>query len=285
MNAQRQRSNWWLDALLLVGFLFAMLLDVTGLGWHQWLGIALPALAFYHLVRHWQWVKTVSGRFFGKTSATARRFYLVDAALLTGLLTIALTGLVISSWLNLTLANYAAWHTVHVAASVVSLGLLVLKVGLHWRWIVSTLRRYVLPPRRVSVPGGTLEPVPVRVTRRDFIGLMSAVGALSVVAAAQALSGEVSAANATAETGTRLTTTVDEAAASTTCAVACNRRCSYPGQCRRYTDSNGNGRCDLGECGSGNSSAANSGAGSTSSGTFGGFTGRGAPGGRRGRHG
>jgi hypothetical protein len=30
--------------------------------------------------------------------------------------------------------------------------------------------------------------------------------------------------------------------------VRCDRRCSYPGHCRKYTDSNGNGRCDLGEC-------------------------------------
>lgn len=27
----------------------------------------------------------------------------------------------------------------------------------------------------------------------------------------------------------------------------CNRDCSYPGHCRRYTDQNNNGRCDLGE--------------------------------------
>lgn len=32
------------------------------------------------------------------------------------------------------------------------------------------------------------------------------------------------------------------------CFVQCNRRCSYPGHCRRYRDSNGNGRCDYGEC-------------------------------------
>lgn len=36
--------------------------------------------------------------------------------------------------------------------------------------------------------------------------------------------------------------------ASTTCQLRCNRRCSYPGHCGRYTDSNGNNKCDLGEC-------------------------------------
>ncbi|HPH95131.1 MAG TPA: ferric reductase-like transmembrane domain-containing protein [Anaerolineaceae bacterium] len=34
----------------------------------------------------------------------------------------------------------------------------------------------------------------------------------------------------------------------TACTVRCNRGCSFPGRCRRYTDSNSNNRCDLGEC-------------------------------------
>jgi hypothetical protein len=37
-------------------------------------------------------------------------------------------------------------------------------------------------------------------------------------------------------------------ALSSGCVVRCERGCSYPGHCRRYTDSNQNGRCDLGEC-------------------------------------
>ena len=32
------------------------------------------------------------------------------------------------------------------------------------------------------------------------------------------------------------------------CVVRCNRRCSYPGHCRKYTDSNNYGKCDLGQC-------------------------------------
>ncbi|QRN84136.1 hypothetical protein JR338_05190 [Chloroflexota bacterium] len=32
------------------------------------------------------------------------------------------------------------------------------------------------------------------------------------------------------------------------CTVQCARGCSYPSHCRRYTDANGNGLCDLGEC-------------------------------------
>jgi hypothetical protein len=32
------------------------------------------------------------------------------------------------------------------------------------------------------------------------------------------------------------------------CTVRCPKGCSFPGRCRRYTDQNSNGLCDLGEC-------------------------------------
>ena len=76
-------------------------------------------------------------RFFGRTSRQARRFYLVDAGLLIGFAAIGFTGLVISTWLDLKLADFAAWRAAHVIASVVTLGLVVLKIAAHWRWIVT----------------------------------------------------------------------------------------------------------------------------------------------------
>lgn len=35
---------------------------------------------------------------------------------------------------------------------------------------------------------------------------------------------------------------------SNACTLQCERRCSYPGHCRRYRDTNQNNRCDYGEC-------------------------------------
>ncbi|MBP8997431.1 MAG: DUF4405 domain-containing protein [Anaerolineaceae bacterium] len=44
------------------------------------------------------------------------------------------------------------------------------------------------------------------------------------------------------------TATVIPSQAAANCQVRCPRGCSFPGHCRRYTDQNGNGYCDLGEC-------------------------------------
>lgn len=264
MKGDKQKRNWLLDAVLFGGFLLALWLDLTGLAIHQWLGIAVGALALHHLTVHWRWVEAVTERLFGRVGKQARRFYAVDAGLAAGFVTIAATGLVISTWLDLSLASYAAWRTLHVLVSVATLALLVVKIGLHWRWIIGTARRIFLAP----APGGlpvTTPPTPVaaQMGRRDFVRLMVGVGAVALLAGVNAFSDTTSGqaeaaaklqaaegAATQADTASADTASASAASASTTgsCYVRCGRRCSYPGHCRRYTDANNNGRCDLGEC-------------------------------------
>ncbi len=265
MKASTQIRNWMIDAVLLGGFLANFFLDVTGLVLHQWIGVALGLLAGYHLVVHGAWVKTVVRRFGGTTSHQARRFFLLDAGLMLGFVAILATGLVISSWLDLPLANYAAWRNVHIAASIITLSIVMVKIALHWRWIVKTLQQFAIP---VAPAASKLQVQPARVSagldRRQFLKLMGMVGAGAVMAAGSALAGaaiasrasEGTSQNTAASSGSQGSSqlpasTLSKSASSSgsnTCVVRCSRGCSYPGSCRRYTDTNGNNRCDLGEC-------------------------------------
>jgi hypothetical protein len=257
MKTNKPKRNWLIDAALFIGLLLSFWLELTGVALHQWLGVAITVGAGYHLFAHWAWVKSVTARFFRQTSGQARLYYVIDAAVLIGLATITVTGLVISTWLDLALANFAAWKTLHVIASIGTLPAVVVKIGLHWRWIVSTARRYILPR---AVPAQH-QPAPVAASngmgRREFLRLMGGVSAVAVIA----LVGAIDALKQTTASSTATNTTTQPAtqtAASTptpsaqqtnsSCVVRCNKGCSYPGSCRRYTDSNNNGRCDLGEC-------------------------------------
>ncbi len=253
MRLDKQKSNWIVDAVLFGGFLLALALDLTGVALHQWLGVAIAALAGWHLAAHGIWVKTVTARFFGRTSGRARLFYTVDAALAVGLLTISVTGLVISTWADLTLTNYAAWSNIHVAASLLTLALLVAKIGLHWRWIVNVSQRRLFPAPAAPSRVQPAQPAAVaaRVDRREFVKLMGVVGVAAMLAGANVLGDRLDAqAEPSAGSGetTRTNTTQASTSSTSSCVVRCRRGCSYPGHCRRYVDSNGNGRCDLGEC-------------------------------------
>jgi hypothetical protein len=254
MKRNKQRTNWIIDATLFGGFLLAMWLDLTGLAAHEWLGLAVGVLAGYHLWVRRSWVKAVTGRLFGRTSRQSRLFYAVDAGLAVGFTIILLTGLAISTWLDLSLASGAAWRNVHVLASILTLAILVIKIMLHWRWIAGVARRHIFP---TPAPAGTGAALPVsvavRVDRRDFLRIMGITGAAALLASVNVLSDGVGAqpeetATSQASAGAARLANASPVGSTGACTVRCARRCSYPGHCRRYADANGNGRCDLGEC-------------------------------------
>lgn len=249
---EQQKVNWLLDAALFGGFLVAMWLDLTGVVVHQWWGLGMAALAVYHLMRHRTWVTSVTGRLLRGASGRIARMYSVDAGLLLGFAGISLTGIMISTWLDLSLSAYSLWRTVHVTVSVVTGALIVLKVGMHYRWIVTVARRAMAPATRSAA--SELAPVSVRVERRDFIRLMGIVGASTLLLGVNALAEdgvEQSAAAAVSPAASVETrTTAARTSVGSSCTIRCRRACSYPGHCRRYVDSNGNGKCDLGECSS-----------------------------------
>lgn len=286
-----QKTKWWLDAILFTGFLLTFFLDLTGLIVHQWLGVICGALALVHLAMHWNWVKAITLKYWKFTNNRSQLYYLIDLTLFGGLFIIIGTGVVMSTWLDLALANYDMWHTVHVISSAITLAMLMVKVGLHWRWIASALRSRVQTP----VPAAQqLQPQTQTNGRREFLKVMGVTSVAAMFAlgetmqslrssASTALSTAATDANAvnstTASEATYTITTNTPSASSvqptaapvstqsptatstaaavsgtgsttttTTCSVRCGKGCSYPGHCRKYTDSNGNGKCDLGEC-------------------------------------
>lgn len=287
---KNQKTNWLLDVLILTGFLVSFFLNLTGLAVHQWLGVAVFLGIVLHLVNHWSWVKSVFSRFFKKTSARARVYALIDGLLLYGFVMILETGLVISTWFNLNLTNYEVWLDIHIYSSIATLLLAVLKVGLHWRWIVKTAAKIFTHEPKHAPQGLTTAPQVSTVSRRDFLVTMGLVGlgsalaisnvlpSLKKVSASTQITQNMDATTTTAQPTTEYTQlqaadvvpterstdvptpTVQPTAAPTAiptvqnslvCYATCprGRHCSFPGQCGRYTDSNSNGKCDLGECG------------------------------------
>jgi len=287
---KKQKTNWWIDLILFISFLITFFLDLTGLVLHQWIGIVAVAIAALHLLLHREWVKTIFKRFFTMRLNKAHLNLILDLTILTGFVLIGFTGVVISTWLNLPLPNYDGWRQVHITSSVATLVLIMIKVGLHLRWIEQTTRKMLTGT--VRVPAGYPVPQPASETgksigRREFLVTMGIVGtasAIALVSASRSLAESLNANEAAelladpTQTPTSTVTATQEptvtaestateelatqtptvtatqviptatTAAETNCTVRCNRGCSYPGHCRRYTDANGNGLCDLGEC-------------------------------------
>jgi hypothetical protein len=266
----KQKTKWWVDVILFACLIIAFFMDLTGVALHQWIGVFITALAAYHLLAHWGWVSSVTQRFFAGASGKARLYYAVDAAVLGGLAVIASTGLVISTWLDLSLANYGAWLAVHITASIVTLVATLVKLSLHWRWIASTTRKIFAPPAPAAGAMSRQEFIKVMgvVGLASFLALTNATGSLSNLQQTEATASLDSQPSSSSTSGSPVSSTsassstasIDSASsqvasdtsaassASSTCVVRCGRGCSYPGHCGRYTDSNNNSRCDFSEC-------------------------------------
>jgi len=255
-----QKTHWWIDLVLFAGFITTFFLDFTGIENHQWIGILSSALASYHLYIHRVWVRTVSKRFIVKTSGQARKYFTLDLLLLLGFALIIVTGLGVSTWLNLPLSNYTTWLNIHITISIITLVTLLLKLTLHWRWIARTVRN--IWPSQVMAPANSAVAQPERISagsmgRREFLQVMGIVGVASFLALINASKGLAENVAATDEVATNETLATVEttfanktswSSSNSSCTVRCQKGCSYPGHCHRYVDTNNNNRCDLGEC-------------------------------------
>jgi len=190
MNGKSQKAYWLIDAVLFAGLICAFFMDETGLPFHQWLGVTVGVLSNYHLITHWRWVKATASNFITKKTVRPRVYFILDALMAVGMTTTVATGLVISTWLSINLTNSAEWKAIHIILSVITLMVTLVKIGLHWKWIVKTARRFSAQPVFAAPQLATVR-IPARVnssvSRRDFLKMMGVVGTATVLASIKAI--------------------------------------------------------------------------------------------------
>lgn len=146
----RNKVNLALDIAIFGAVLAALQPRLTGMAIHEWLGIAFGVGIVTHLLLHWQWIVEVTKRFLARTSWSARVNYILNGLLFIDITVIIFTGLMISKValpsLGLQVAQGFAWRSLHGQASDVAVFLVGLHVALHWKWIVNTIKRYVIAP-------------------------------------------------------------------------------------------------------------------------------------------
>ena len=173
-----------------MAFLATYFLDLTGLEWHQSIGIAAAIFLIIHILTHAAWIRSVSERFFAKLNGRLRLYYFLDAFLFLVIIVITITGILISTWLEIGLDIYPRVREVHVLSSISGLGVLILKLALHWKWFYSLFPSIRLR-RAVRKTSPSLTPQPAKTySRRDalkVIGGLAAIGGLGIFKAVDAM--------------------------------------------------------------------------------------------------
>lgn len=268
--------KWLTNFTLLAVFIATFFLDLTGVNLHQWLGLAAGLIALFHLINHWQWAKAITQRFFQNAGNSSRINYLLDAGLGLGMLLIILTGVIISTWLEVSGSAFEGIRYLHVLSSITTLIALLGKLALHWKCITGAIKMFFprkSTPSFQSLPALNCEN-PAAISRRDALrtlGGISLAGGFVLVKAITSLDfpgfeedlqslqidntipspvEDASPANNVqlASPTPAATAIPNQSQAAANCVVRCPNACLYPGRCRRYVDCNINEKCDLGEC-------------------------------------
>ncbi len=145
------RLNLYLDILLVVAFVVDMELRFSGLRIHELLGVFLGAALVIHLILHWRWIFSITRLFLKKLVHESRLKYVLNILLFVDMLILVVTGILISRTLGLNLAGLQQYsrlfEQLHRLTADLSLLIVAFHVALHWKWIATHARKYLLPGR------------------------------------------------------------------------------------------------------------------------------------------
>jgi hypothetical protein len=149
-SIDRVKTDLLVDSSIFLAFLVLMDPRSSGIAIHEWLSLAFAAAAILHLLLHWKWIVSTTRRFLGRVPRQARLNYLLNSLLFIDMTLVIFTGLMISEValpsLGISFGRSFQWRALHSLTANFSIFLLGLHVALHWRWILETLKRYLVRP-------------------------------------------------------------------------------------------------------------------------------------------
>ncbi|HIT51663.1 MAG TPA: DUF4405 domain-containing protein [Candidatus Aveggerthella excrementigallinarum] len=133
-----------MDLIVLVVYLVVANPALTGIGVHEWLGIAAFVAFVAHAAQHGDWVAETARTAFARPSLGRTGHFVLDALIVVAFMTCTVSGVLVSGAVLPALGLYADgfffWNPLHAASAKVLLALLVVHVVAHWRWIAGLFR-------------------------------------------------------------------------------------------------------------------------------------------------
>lgn len=167
------KTNFGLDAMLLVAFLITTAPHFSGIPIHEWLSIAFAAAIVIHLLLHWQWIVATIKRFLQRMNGEQRINFVLNVLLFIAITVIMFTGLVISRValpaFGISTVRGGVWRQLHSLATDVAVIIVGLHVAMHWRWVWNAIKRYIVKPvtSRFARPAAQVAPAQVIVNVQE----------------------------------------------------------------------------------------------------------------------
>jgi cytochrome b len=142
------------DIVLFVAFVLANVPQTTGIPLHEWISILFIVPIMVHILLDWKWIVSVTQRLFKRLPGEVRFNQIWDLIIFIMMVFVLFTGFIISEAalpaLGIPITIDPFWSAMHD----LSVNLLMVFVGVHlavhWGWIVSMFKRYILRQPAVS---------------------------------------------------------------------------------------------------------------------------------------
>jgi cytochrome b len=148
-----------LDILLFVIFIFLFSPLITGLAWHEWLGIIILFPVVLHLLFSWTWIKQSTKRLLKQHGWRHKFNYLLNTILFILVVLEVVSGLVIAQVslpsMGVKTINDWVWRALHNQASTGMVVIISLHIALNWQRIVGYFKKKLFLPITNSKKGLT----------------------------------------------------------------------------------------------------------------------------------
>jgi hypothetical protein len=147
-RSRRTLFALWLDGLLLLLILLIESPRITGVAWHEVLGVAIAVPVLVHVLLSWHWILSKAKRCLASGTTRTRFNYLINAVLFVLMVVVILSGAVVSRVVLPSVGVATVfdrdWFDLHDAASTVLFFAVGLHLAMNWGWVVAVSRRRAL---------------------------------------------------------------------------------------------------------------------------------------------
>jgi len=128
--------------LMFVLFILVMNFEITGIFWHEILGIFILGLFLLHQILNFKWIKTITKNIANKKLPIKTKImYILNVIILISIIITVISGILISQYLFIELRSYNTifWTTIHNVFAYLSLGLITIHILLHIPFIKTAI--------------------------------------------------------------------------------------------------------------------------------------------------
>ncbi|MDU2896658.1 MAG: DUF4405 domain-containing protein [Clostridium sp.] len=140
----KQHIKYCLDIIMTICFICIMKIMITGIGWHEKLGLIIGGLVILHLILNYRWIKGMASRIFDTKLNFATKFSVVLNILLAVLtVLVIISGILISVTIfkGIAAENRQLWASIHKNSALLIFICISIHIGLHWKMIMYGFRR------------------------------------------------------------------------------------------------------------------------------------------------